>query len=141
MKLSDNFTLEEMIKSNIAKRKHIDNTPNENVIKNLKALAINCLQPIRDYYKKPVTISSGYRCPALNKAVGGVSTSQHCNGMAVDFIINGETVESVFQWCKKNLKYDQLIQEKNAWVHISFNSNGNRHQALRYDGKKYIKEV
>lgn len=140
MRLSENFTLEEMMKSTVAKRLKIDNTPSKDIISNLQQLATNVLQPIREHFKLPVTITSGYRCSKLNKAVGGATTSQHTAGKAVDFTIKGISIEDIFQWCKKNLKeYDQLIQEKGQWVHISYNKGRNRRESLRYDGKKYIK--
>ena len=84
MQLTKNFTLEELVHSDTANAKGIDNTPTQEIIDNLKELAENVLQPIRDKWGKPLTVNSGYRCKELNKAVGGVSTSQHQKGKAAD---------------------------------------------------------
>ena len=95
-------------------------------------LIVCCLQPIRDYLGKPMIITSGFRCPQLNKLVGGVSNSQHLEGKAADFIIKGETVAGIiFKIQTSNLEYDQLINEYDKWVHISFNKGHNRKQYLK----------
>jgi hypothetical protein len=85
-------------------------------------------------------ISSGFRCVKLNNAIGGVPNSQHVTGRACDFTVKGYTVKQVFDWCRNpanGLVFDQLINEKNQWVHISFNINANRKETLVYDGKIY----
>ena len=88
MKLSENFTLEELIHSNTAERMGIDNVPkDEKVVENLRSLCLEVLQPLRDYVGAPVHINSGYRCPELNMAVDGVKNSQHCRGEAADIQI------------------------------------------------------
>ncbi len=124
MQLSTNFTLVEMIKSSTAIRKGIDNTPSAQQIANLKALCVNILEPVRQHYKKPVKVTSGFRCIKLNKAIGGSGTSQHCNGEAADFTVEGVSNLEVCQWIKDNLKFDQLIYEfgENGWVHCSYDS-------------------
>lgn len=130
MKLSEHFDLSEFTFSSTAIRKGIDNTPDEKVIENLKALCIHVLEPIRAKLGKPIRITSGYRSKALNKAIGGSKTSQHIEGKAVDFYVEGATIEDLFQFCLK-FEYDQLIQEFNSWIHISWNGFDNRNQALR----------
>ncbi len=146
MNLSKHFTLEEFIHSDIAVRKGIDNAPTEEIINNLKALCINVLEPIREYFKKPIRISSGYRSLALNKAIGGSKTSQHCLGCAVDFTVQDISVDEVFKnIIKMSINFDQNIQEFSAWSHISYLKSGNRRQNLiakKVNGKtvyeKYI---
>ena len=115
-RISKNFTLEELCASATAKAKGIRNVPNQEQVVNLCALVHNVLQPLRDKYKAEVKIGSGFRSPALNKAVGGVSNSQHMLGQ---------------EWCD----FDQVIWEHNAkgtyWVHVSFRNDGkNRRQYI-----------
>ena len=139
-KLSNNFSLEEMCYSITANQKKINNyTTDNNIISKLKLLCEHILQPVRDNYGKPVVINSGYRCPSLNKAVGGAKTSQHLTGEAADFEIMGLSNYELACWIKDNLDFDQLILEfcdnlkndKNAgWVHCSYKAYGNRHQCL-----------
>ena len=137
MKLSENFSLNEMTKSQTATRKGIDNTPSEEHKQNLKALCENILQPIRDHYKKPVRITSGYRSPDLCEAIGSSKSSQHAKGQAADFEITGVDNFDLAIWISKNLDFDQLISEfykdqhpDSGWVHCSFKSEGNRKQVL-----------
>lgn len=144
MQLSKNFSLDEFLKSSTATRYKINNTPNNNVINNLKDLCINVLQPIRDNFGKPLTISSGFRCKELNDKVGGARNSQHLIGQAADFHIKGVPFNDVMMWCVDNLIFDQLIDEysKNThWLHISFNKNNNRKQALIYRKGVYSKWI
>lgn len=143
MQLSRNFYLQELVRSQTATRYGIPNHPNTKQIANLKSLCQNVLQPVRDYFKKPVIVSSGYRSPLLNARIGGSNTSQHCLGLAADFEIPGVANKSVAEWIKNNLEYDQLIlefwNEKNpnsGWIHCSY-VNSNRQQSLVYNGKKY----
>ena len=123
MKLSDNFTLEELVYSSVAKAKGIDNTPSIQHLARLSRLAKEVLQPLRSRWGKPITITSGYRSPALNKAVGGASTSQHVNGEAADIICSDN--KALFNLAveminKGQLRVGQLIDEKNySWLHIS----------------------
>lgn len=139
MQLTKNFTLEEFYYSQTAVVKKINNTPPIEAIVGITRLCDNVVQKIRNHFNAPVNINSGYRCQRLNVAVGGVGTSQHTKGEAVDFTVKGFSLEQVFQWCMKNLKFDQLILEKGEWIHISFKMNGNRREVLRYDGRSYMK--
>lgn len=128
MKLTENFTLEEMCASQTAQRAGIDNSrPPLDVVINLAKLAVMVLQPLREHFGEPVRISSGYRCKALNEAVGGVSNSQHVTGQAADIYLLNDTKreQEYFSYIVKNLPYDQLILEGNqssSWIHVSFNS-------------------
>lgn len=133
MKLTKNFTLEELTYSETAQRNGINNCAYVDILNNLTALCVNVLQPLRDHYNKPVVISSGYRCKKLNKLVGGVSNSQHLTGEAVDLVVLGVKLRDVYNYIKNNLPYDQLLFEtsKNgSWIHVSFTTNTNRHQAI-----------
>lgn len=108
--------------------------PNQEIIDNLKALCEDILEPLREKINEPILITSGYRCESLNNKVGGADTSQHMQGQAADIHINGLSIEDLFQYIKKSdLNFDQLIQEFNNWVHISFNKNKKkqRNQVLR----------
>ena len=138
MNLSKSFTLNELTKSQEATRLGIDNTPNEEQILNLKLLCDNILQPIRDYYGMPVSVSSGYRSAALCEAIGSSSSSQHTKGQAADFEIFSVPNRELAEFIVKNLNYDQCILEfwnenepNSGWVHCSFNSSGNRKQFLQ----------
>jgi hypothetical protein len=138
MNLSKSFTLNELTKSQEATRLGIDNTPNEEHILNLKLLCENVLQPIRDYYGMPVSVSSGYRSAKLCEAIGSSSKSQHTKGQAADFEIFGVANKDLADFVVKNLDYDQCILEfwnenepNSGWVHCSFNSSGNRKQFLK----------
>ena len=140
MRLSPHFTLEEMIASDTANRLGICNKAPSGVVKNLGFLASNLLEPLRTLVGKPICISSGYRCEALNKAVGGSVTSQHRYGQAVDIQVFGLSPKSLYTIIKNsNLQYDQLILEKTKyaeWVHVSFCKH-NRNQNLIYKNGKY----
>lgn len=138
MNLSKSFTLNELTKSQEATRLGIDNTPNEEQIQNLKILCEKILQPLRDFYGMPVSISSGYRSVALCEAIGSSSKSQHTKGEAADFEIFGVPNKEVAEFIVKNLEYDQCILEfwnenepNSGWVHCSYSSNGNRMQYLK----------
>ena len=126
------FSIEEMIKSDTAKAKGIDNTPSQEVIDNLTKLIEAVLDPLREWFGKPITVNSGYRCEALNEAVGGSKTSDHVRGRATDIDTGSkEENKKLFDYIKDNLEFDQLIDEKNlAWVHVSFRENNNRKQVL-----------
>lgn len=140
MKLSKNLSLQECVKSNTATRLNIDNTPPKEVIANLKHIAKNVFQPVRDYFRVPLGVTSGYRSKALNTAIGGSSTSQHMVGQALDIdadIYGGITNKQVFDYIKNHLEFDQLIWEfgdddSPAWVHVSYKHNeDNRKRCLR----------
>jgi len=141
MKLSKNLDLGELTRSESAKRAGISNTPTAEHIENMKKLATNIFQPIRDHFGVPIFISSGYRSKQLNDRIGGSSTSQHSSGEAIDIDMDGSsndvTNKEVFDFIKDNLEFDQLIWEfgtKNNpdWVHVSYESTGRqRKQVLR----------
>ena len=142
MYLTQNITLEECCFSKDAKALKISNIPTALVIENLTLLANKCLQPIRSHFNRALLISSGYRCIELNIAIGGVKTSQHCKGEAVDFIVKGVDISTVIQWIRNNLDFDQLIDEysgKKHWIHISYRKGRNRKQVLRYKNGVYTK--
>ena len=103
MKLTENFTISELIYSYTAQVNKIDNRPSVQVIENLKALCENILQPLRDHFACPIIITSGFRSPKLNKKIGGVANSQHIEGKAADFIIPAVDLKTVFKWIKNNL--------------------------------------
>lgn len=127
------FTIKELVKSSTAEAKGIDNTPTPEVERNLMALVDNVLDPLREIYGKPITVNSGYRCPELNKAVGGSATSDHVKGFAAD-ITGGskEENERLFNIIKHNFHFSQLIDEKNfSWVHVSYNPNNLKNQTLK----------
>ena len=128
-----NFTISELIKSDKANQYKISNIPNVSQIDNMLNLIFYCLQPIRDYYQVPIIITSGFRNAELNKLVGGKPNSQHLEGKAADFIVKGKSVSDTILKIKSlNLEYDQLINEYNKWIHISFNKGKNRNQILKY---------
>ena len=127
-----NFTISELIYSQRAQEENIDNTPNAEALDNMLELIVNCLQPIRDNIKKPMIITSGYRSNKLNKLVGGTEKSQHLKGQAVDFKISGMKPAEIIEIIKKmGVQFDQLINEYDSWVHISFNKGKNRNQVLK----------
>lgn len=134
MKLSDHFTLNEFTYSDTARAQGIDNSvPSDVVLMNLKALCRNVLEPLRLRYGKPIRISSGYRCPKLNNAVGGVASSQHVLGQAADLYVGSrEENARLFELIRTmRLPFDQLIDEYGmAWVHVSY-SPRNRRQVIR----------
>lgn len=127
------FTITELCASDTAKKKGIYNEPTAVVADNLVRLVENVLDPLRQAYGKPIKVNSGYRSKALNKAVGGVSNSQHLEGKAAD-ITGGSTTENkvIFDLLRRsNIPFDQAINESNlTWVHISYDRNRNRRQIL-----------
>ena len=137
MRLSENFSLEELTASETAARKGIDNTPSEEVINNLKRLAA-ALQEVRALLNhRAILISSGYRSPELNQAVGGSATSDHCKGLAADFICPsyGTPNDIVRAIAVSGLSFKQVIREFDRWVHLSIPEEGQepRKQALIID--------
>ena len=144
MKLSQNFSLAELEKSQTATRNGINNAAPAVDIPKLKALAENVLQPVRDKWG-PVIISSGYRSPDLNKVIGGSNTSQHTLCEAADFEVRGESNLKIARWIEETLDFDQLILEfyvpgepNSGWIHCSYKKEGNRKQTLtasRVDGR------
>ena len=139
MRLSQNFTLAELIKSQTAERKSINNNPNEDNIENLQRLCNEILQPVRNYYGKVVSVSSGFRSPDLCEAIGSSKTSQHASGQAADFEIYGVSNKKLADYIADNLDFDQLILEywkpeepNSGWGHWSFKSaDSNRKEYLR----------
>lgn len=124
------FSIAELCASATAARRGIDNTPNAQHVANLEALVLNVLDPLREAYGEPVTVTSGYRCPALNKAVGGAVTSHHLRGMAADLSVGGPAENRrLFELARTmKLKFTQLLWEKGtqegpSWVHISYDPN------------------
>lgn len=129
------FTIDEMCKSNTAKARKIDNTPTEEVKKNLQNLIEYILDPLREKYGKPIIVSSGYRSDKLNRAVGGSKTSQHRFGQAADIhaVVNSRKNNmEIFKLIKDmKLPYDQLIYEYGDntgpdWVHVSYGPRNRR---------------
>lgn len=130
--LTKNFSLREMTHSDTAIKFGIVNIPNEKQIGNLTALCENVLQPLRDQLGVPVRVSSGFRCRALNshKAVGGAPNSQHLRGEAADIHAKGYTPQQLFDFIiKSGIVYDQLIQEFDEWVHISYTTKRKNRQS------------
>lgn len=136
------FTLAELVKSDTAKKKNIDNTPSWEVVEHLSELVEKVLDPLRAAYGMPIKISSGYRCPALNKAVKGAATSVHMIGYAADMQVGGsfnKFRDFVVKWFKTTgTKFDQLLIERNAktgdmWLHIGqYNNNGQQRGQIKF---------
>ena len=153
MKLSKNLSLGEVIKSITAKRLGIDNTPDDWTTENLRQVAINVFQPLRDAFGCPIFVSSGYRSADLNRAIGGSKRSQHVEGRALDLdadVFGRCTNAQIFNWLKENVEFDQLIwefgdEDNPDWVHVSFVYDGaNRRRclkAVRDDQGKVVYEV
>ena len=150
VRLSQNFTLQEYIKSQTALRQGIDNMPNEQHLEKAKLLFENVVQPVRDNFGVTV-INSGYRGPELNEAVGGSDKSQHCKGEAVDIECPGVPNYDVAKWIHDNLDFDQLILEfytpgepNSGWIHCSVTEGMDRKQflhAYRSEGKTKYKPI
>jgi zinc D-Ala-D-Ala carboxypeptidase len=152
MIISEHLSLSELIRSDSAKRLGVTNMPTDEHIINLKALAENIFEPIRNHFRCPIFISSGYRSAELNQALKGAKSSQHLKGEAIDIDMdgssNGVTNAMVYEFIKLKLDFDQLIWEfgdtvNPSWVHVSFKKNGpQRHQVLRAvlvdGGTKYV---
>lgn len=143
MQLTAHFTLDELVRSDYAVRKGIDNTPDADVLANIYVLA-DGLERVRNVLSVPIHVSSGYRCPKLNAAIGGARTSAHMQGLAADFVAPqfGTPKDIVKELTKHEaqLAYDQVILEfpdrPGGWVHIAF-SDAPRGMVLAYDGKSY----
>jgi hypothetical protein len=137
MQISKHLSLAEVSRSETAKRKGINNTPSGEHLENFKKLAENIFEPIREHFKIPIIISSGYRSKELNSAIGGSSTSQHCQGEAIDIDMDGTSITNaqIFHFIKDNLVFDQMIWEfgtdKNPdWVHVSYESTGKQRKQI-----------
>lgn len=147
MKISPNLNLAEISRSDTAKRHGIDNTPTAEHLENFKLLAEKVFEPIREHFKTPIFISSGYRSKELNAFIKGSASSQHCTGQAIDIDMDGSNGEvtnrMVFDFIKNKLDFDQLIWEFGTdfnpdWVHVSYVKGKNRKQklkAIRTNGK------
>jgi len=138
MKLTANFSLSELTKSQTATRKGIDNTPSPEHQENLRLLCEAVLQPVREHFGRVVTVTSGYRSPELCTAIGSKITSQHAKGEACDFEIFGVSNKVLADYIHETLHYDQLILEywnesdpNSGWVHCSFSEGKNRKQYLK----------
>ena len=145
--LSAHFTLGELIRSETAERKGIDNTPPPELVPKLTRLCEEILEPVRAHYGTPFRPNSGYRSEALNREIGGSNRSQHCLAEAVDIEIAGISNYELAQWIRENLTFDQLILEcyhpgvpNSGWVHVSLKpeERDNRHVAMTYSNRKYM---
>ena len=154
MKLSKNLSLAEVTKSNTASRLGIDNTPDDWTIENLRAIAGDVFQPLRDAFGTPIYVSSGYRSDELNSAIGGSVRSQHVQGRALDLdadVFGVCTNAEIFRFILNNLTFDQLIwefgdQDNPDWVHVSYVRDGlNRGRCLKAcrdeEGKVYYEPI
>jgi hypothetical protein len=135
--ISKHLSLKEVTHSDYAAAHKINNIPNQAQLANLKLIAEKVFEPIREHFDKPIRVSSGYRSRVLNKAIGGATTSQHCNGEALDIDNKGGEIlnAQIFYFIKDNLEFDQLIWEfgnskEPSWVHVSYSKN-NRKQILK----------
>jgi|TARA_B100000073_G_scaffold248212_1_gene208546 hypothetical protein len=142
--LSKNFSLQEMVKSQTAERKGIDNVPNDQQVEELVKVCVNILQPVRDHYGIPFTVSSGFRSPELCIAVGSNMKSQHAKGQAADFEVPGISNMELAEFIRDNLEFDQLILEcyqggNTGWVHCSY-VHEPRKQLLTYDRSNGYRE-
>lgn len=119
------FTLKEFVNSETAKENNVDNTPNLEQILNIHRLCVLVLEPTRKQLGRPITVTSGYRCPALNRLVGGVSNSQHLTGCAAD--LKCTNLVELFDILSENPEIDQLLFEDNGvtrWIHVSIPEQG-----------------
>ena len=145
-RISEHISYKEGIKSNTATRLGIKNKPDDYQITNMVNIGINVFEPLRKYVGGPIKINSFFRCEELNRAIGGSSRSQHCEGRAIDLddTFGHKTNADMFHYIKDNLDYDQLIWEfgddtNPDWIHVSFISfDENRKRTMReekVDGK------
>lgn len=149
MQLTANFSLAEMIKSETALRKDLDNTPGEIEIENLRVLCEQILQPVREAYGKGIKVNSGFRHPDVNAAVGGSRTSDHCKGQAADIEIPGVPNAELAAYIQQYFDFTQLILEfytpgipDSGWVHVSYDPNNLKKQvltAMKENGKTVYK--
>ena len=139
MKISDHITYAEAIHSNTAKRRGIDNTPSEVQVLSMKLLADKVFEPLRKWVGGPIKVNSFFRSVALNEAIGGAASSQHCKGQAIDIddVYGRKTNAEMYKWIQENLDYDQMIWEFGTdtqpnWIHISYVSKEeNRNKCLK----------
>ena len=150
--ISKHISYKEGAYSNTAIRRGIDNNPDSTQLQNMKLIAEKVFEPLREHVGKPIKINSFFRCPELNKAIGGSSKSQHCHGQAMDIddTYGNMSNSDMYDWIKENLDFDQMIwefgsDENPAWVHVSYISPGlNRNRCLKAykkDGKTKYKVI
>ena len=139
MKISDHITYAEAIHSNTAKRKGIDNTPSEAQVEAMRLLAEKIFEPLRKWVGGPIKVNSFFRSVTLNEAIGGVASSQHCKGQAIDIddVYGYKTNAEMYKWIQEKLDYDQMIWEFGTdtqpnWIHVSYVSKEeNRNKCLK----------
>ena len=152
MKISDHVSFKEGVKSNTALRRGIDNTPNRYEQTNMEVTAEKIFEPLREWVGGPIKINSCYRCEELNRAIGGSSRSQHCEGRAMDIddTFGYKTNAEMFEYIRNNLSFDQLIWEfgndnNPAWVHVSYVSEDQNRlrvmKAEKVNGKTQYKYI
>jgi len=152
MRISKHITYAEAIHSNTAKRKGIDNTPNEAQVTSMKLLAEKIFEPLREWVGGPIKVNSFFRSVPLNEAIGGAASSQHCKGQAIDIddVYGRKTNADMYHWIQMNLDFDQMIWEFGTdmqpnWIHISYVSKeDNRNKCLKAykeDGKTKYKVI
>lgn len=131
--ISKYISYNEATTSQTAIRKGIDNTPTAEALKNMELVATEVFDKVREYFGKPLRVSSFYRSPKLNTAVGGSKTSQHVTGQAIDIQGLGQvTNQMIFNYIKDNLEFTQLINEYNfSWVHVSYDPKNLKKQILK----------
>jgi hypothetical protein len=147
--ISAHISLKEATRSNTADRLGIHNFPDGDILVNMQSLAENIFEPLREWVGGPIYITSFYRSPELNKAIGGSAKSQHCLGQAIDIddVLGHATNAEMFNYIKDNLEFDQLIWEfgdddNPNWVHCSYNVSNNRrniYKAIKENGKTKYK--
>lgn len=126
------FKMSELIHSDKAVLLKINNMPDINSLDNMLNLIHYVLNPIRERITRPMIITSGYRCKELNKAVNGAEYSQHLRGQAVDFVVEGMKIADIIKFINNmNIEYDELINEYDKWVHISYNKGKNRQKCFK----------
>jgi|TARA_R100001530_G_scaffold99057_2_gene68854 hypothetical protein len=138
-RISKHIAYAEAIHSNTAKRKGIDNTPNQTQVEAMKVLASQVFEPLREWVGGPIKVNSFFRSVALNEAIGGAASSQHCKGQAMDIddVYGRKSNAEMYNWIKENLSFDQIIWEFGTdmqpnWIHISFISEEeNRNKCLK----------
>ena len=138
-RISEHISYKEGVKSNTATRLGIKNTPDDYQITNMVNIGVNVFEPLREYVGGPIRINSFYRCEELNRAIGGSSRSQHCEGRAIDLddTLGHKTNAEMYQYIKDNLSFDQLIWEfgddtNPDWIHVSYvHPDENRKRCLR----------
>jgi len=138
-RISKHIAYAEAIHSNTAKRKGIDNTPNQTQVEAMKVLGSQVFEPLREWVGGPIKVNSFFRSVALNEAIGGAASSQHCKGQAMDIddVYGRKSNAEMYNWIKENLSFDQIIWEFGTdmqpnWIHISFISEEeNRNKCLK----------